>query len=87
MFALPLLPGWTLLHCLAHAAGRPEAAAVAPLLQGVMQETEERVRQVAWEFEAAGYPEAASDFEELCLRSEEPQGPCFAGRRFMQQLH
>lgn len=81
-----MLPGWTLLHCLAHAAEDAEAPAVAQLLQDLMRETVLRVRQVAREVEAAGYPMAASLFEKLCLRSEEPQGTRFAGRDFMQQL-
>lgn len=76
-----------LLHCLAHAAEKAQAPALAQLLQVLMQETKERVWQVARELDAAGCPDAVGVLEELCLRSEEPQGPYFAGRRFMQQLH
>jgi hypothetical protein len=75
-----------LLHCLAHAAEIATAPAVAQLMQGLMHETVRRVREVAQGVRAAGNHVAADMFEQLCLRSQEPQGPRYAGRVFMQQL-
>lgn len=89
VLAKPTKSGWRLLHCLAHAAEIATAPAVAELLEGLMHETVRRVRELAQEVRAGGGARAtaAADLlEELCLRSQELQGPRYAGRVFMQQL-